>query len=140
MENMKNGSVEFKKFIYFATKSTDAAFIEENFEKEISHGVSTPIFIKKTADLLTVGKNNIVEGKTITDMVMKFRVRRNGTSFELWPISFVSLDGRSLSAETLFRNKILVNAKVQDELIVLADTWGKALAAQAFNRSLSLNS
>ena len=132
-----NGSVEFKKFIYAVIKSVGTSFVEENFEKEISEGVTTPIYIKKDADVLTVGKNHLVEGKTITDMVMKFRVKRNGTSFDLWPISFASIDGRSLSAETLFREKILVNAKVQNELIALADTWGKALAAQAFNRSLS---
>ena len=134
-----NGSVEFKKFIHTVTKNVGASFVEENFEKEISEGVTAPIFIKKAADVLTVGKNNIVEGKAITDMVMKFRVKRNGTSFDLWPISFASIDGRSLSAETFYHDKILINTKIQDQLIELADTWGKALAAQAFNRTLSIN-
>lgn len=134
-----NGSLEIKKFIISLIKCSPAAFVTENFEKEIIEGVVTPIWINKSGDVLTIDKGHIINGKKITEMMMKFRVKRNNTSFDLWPITFFSIDGKSLSAETMFRDKVLVNAKVQDELIVIADTWGKALAAQSFSRSLSAN-
>lgn len=132
-----NGSIEIKKYVLSVLKDISILQLDQDFEKELATGVVTPISISKTSDILTIRKCHSFSDKNVVDLMMKFRIKRNGSGFELWPIYFTSVDGRSINAETVFRDKILINSKLQDELIELADTWGKALSAQAFARTLS---
>lgn len=134
-----NGSIEIKKFILSALKGMNILQLDQDFEKELTTGVVTPISISKALDVLTIRKCHSFSDKSVVDLMMKFRIKRNGTGFDLWPIYFTSVDGRSINAETIFRDKILINSKIQGELIELADTWGKALSAQAFARTLHAN-
>ncbi len=71
---------------------------------------------------------------------MIFRVRRNGRDFDLWPVTFTAADGRNVNAELHCDDRVLLNCSVQNDLIEIANTWGKALAAQRVQHGLHKNS
>ena len=136
---MGKGSTEIKKFILSKLSLSEDDIFCEDFEKEISKKISSPITISKTKDILTLKKAMSFNHTDVFDFVMNFRVKRSGASFELWPISFKSSDGKDINAEISFNNRTLVNSQIQNELIDLSNTWGKALMAQGLSRSLELN-
>jgi hypothetical protein len=100
--NMGKGSTEIKKFILSKLSLSEDDFFCEDFEKEISKKISSPITISKTKDILTLKKAMSFNHTDVFDFVMNFRVKRSGASFELWPISFKSSDGKDINAEIFF--------------------------------------
>lgn len=137
--NMSKGSTEIRKFILSKLSLNEDDIFYEDFEKEISKKISSPITISKSKDILTLKKAMSFNHPDVFDFVMNFRVKRSGASFELWPISFKSSDGKDINAEISLNNRTLVNSQIQNELIDLSNTWGKALIAQGLSRSLELN-
>lgn len=126
------GAPEIKKIIkkMLGPKFTDQKFIAEDFSRQITERTVFPITLKKLADRLTLAKALSSAQPEQIDFVMTFRVRRVGASFELWPTSFSSCDGRRIIAERKLNGKILTNCAVQNQLIKTANTWGKALLSQ----------
>ena len=129
---MKRGAHEIKKVIakMLGPKLDDKNFFNSNFSKKITKKVASPLNIEKTADRLTISKGASFKQPQQIDFTMTFRVRRNGRDFDLWPITFTAADGRDVNAETYCDDRVLLNCSVQNDLIEIANTWGKALAAQ----------
>ena len=134
--NMSKGSTEIKKFILSKLSTSEASFLSEDFEKEITEMISSPIIISKANNILTLKKAMSFSHADVYDFVMSFRIRKSGATFDLWPISFKSADGKDVKAEVHFNNRSLVNPRIQNELVELSNTWGKALMAQGLSRSL----
>lgn len=126
------GAHEIKKIIkkMLGPKFTDQRFIAEDFCQQIAERTIFPITIKKLSDRLTLAKSLSFDQPTQIDFAMTFRIRKVGASFELWPTSFSSCDGRKIVAEKNLKGKILTNCAVQNQLIKTANTWGKALLSQ----------
>ena len=126
------GAHEIKKIIkkVLGPKFTDQKFIAEDFSRQITERTVFPITLNKLSDRLTLAKSLNSAQPDQIDFTMTFRIRRVGTSFELWPVSFFSCDGRNIVAEKEFNGKILTNCAVQNQLIKTANTWGKALLSQ----------
>lgn len=126
------GAHEIKKIIkkMLGPKFTDQKFIAEDFCQQIAKRTVFPLTVKKLSDRLTLAKFLSFDQPTQIDFTMTFRIRRVGKSFELWPTSFSSCDGRKIVAERKFNGKILTNCAIQNQLIKTANTWGKALLSQ----------
>lgn len=126
------GAHEIKRIIkkMLGPKFTDQRFISEDFSRQIADRTIFPITIQKLSDRLTLAKALSFSQPDQIDFTMIFRVRRVGTSFELWPIAFSSCDGRNIVAERKLNDKFLINCAVQNQLIKTANTWGKALLSQ----------
>ena len=135
---MAQGAHEIKKVIkkMLGPKLNDAKFFNGNFSKKITKKVSFPIKIEKSANRLTISKGESFKKPEQIDFTITFRVRRAGKDFDLWPVAFQASDGRDVNAETYCNDRVLVNCAVQNDLIDLANTWGKALAAQRVQCSL----
>jgi hypothetical protein len=132
-----HGSVEFKNFFLAVLKNSSHSASDINFELEVVDGVVTPILIKKSGDFLSISKYHAYNDRIIVDIAMSFRIKRINEKLELWPIFFQSIDGKLLNAEFDLNGKVLTNAKVQGEIIDIADNWGKSLLSQFFVRNLA---
>lgn len=138
---MSRGAHEIKKVIkkMLWPKLDEKSFFDKNFSKKITKKVSFPIKIEKLANRLTISKGESFTKPEQIDFKITFRVRRAGNDFDLWPVAFQDADGRDVNAETHCDDRVLVNCSVQNDLIDLANTWGKALAAQRVQCSLQHN-
>lgn len=125
-----NGTSEIKKYIYTKLKLFNTSIEDESFKLEIEERVSSPILISKNKDLISIKKSVSFKHINDYDIEMYFRIKKYNCSFDLWPIKFISKDGKSITAEIDLNGKKLINQVVQNELIELANTWGKALLAQ----------
>ena len=126
------GAHEVKRIIkkMLGPKFTDQQFIAEDFSRQMTERTVFPITLNKLADRLTLAKSLSSSQPEQIDFTMTFRIKKAGASFELWPISFSSCDGRRIIAERNFNGKILTNCAIQNQLIKTANTWGKALLSQ----------
>lgn len=130
------GTQEIKKYLSSKLKKFNVLLNDEKFAVEIIEGVSSPIYISKVSDSLSIKKSVSFNHKDDFDIQMFFRVKKSGDFINLWPTKFISKDGRSINAEIEMNGKLMINQKVQNELIELANTWGKALLAQEVKHKL----
>ncbi|MDE3269951.1 MAG: hypothetical protein OYH77_06675 [Pseudomonadota bacterium] len=135
---MHRGAHEIKRVVkkILGANLDEKKFINDNFSKKITKKVSSPLKIEKLANRLTISKGESFKKPEQIDFTMTFRVRRAGNDFDLWPVAFQAADGRDVNVELYCDDRILVNCTVQNDLIELANTWGKALSAQHVQQSL----
>lgn len=79
--------------------------------------------------LIEVQKRNQRSGNQ-TEFVFLIRVQSTGGRETWWPIQYRGPDGQTISCETTFNGKTLVNVAKQGTLIELTETWAKTLEAQ----------
>lgn len=65
-----------------------------------------------------------------TEFAFLIRVQNINGRETWWPIQYRGADGQTISCETMFNGKTLVNVTKQDSLIELSETWAKTLEAQ----------
>ena len=125
-----HGTQEIKKYIISKLNLFNKSIQDNCFTVEILEGVSSPIMISRTEEIITIKKAVSFNHKDDYDFIMKFRIKNDGDSFNLWPTTFTYKDGKSIKAEIELNGKFMTSPKIQNELIDLANTWGKALSAQ----------
>lgn len=131
-----SGAEDLKKLLINKLKLNEQVFAGTDFPLMFVEGLSSPVRVGKTGEILHLSKCHNFTDSNAIDFEFKFRVKKNGSTIELWPISFQSSEKGKLVAELEMNGRRLINAVVQDELIEIANTWSKGLAAQVFSRSL----
>lgn len=109
-----------------------------SFEMTVTKNVSSPIRIQREENLLAITKFTSVESSApkSADFSFKFRVLLSFGDVELWPVYFEDKSGRVIQAELIFGKKLMTNTHLQNELIDLANTWGKSLGSQVLTRNI----
>lgn len=137
----KKGAQEFKRNLVALLNQQDRIALmatHGSVEITVTKNVSSPIRIIREENLVTVSKSPGPESFSpeTTDFTFKFRILSTSGDVELWPVYFNDKAGRTLQAEMTFGGKVMTNAHLQNELIDLANTWGKSLSSQALTRSI----
>ncbi len=141
-DTTKKGSREFKRNFFALLSQQDRTNLittTGTFETTVNKNVSSPIRIQREENLVTVSKFTGTEPHTTNDTVdfyFKFRIFPSAGDIELWPIYFQDKGGRVLQAEITLCGKVMTNTYLQNELIDLANTWGKSLGSQVLTRSI----
>lgn len=104
----------------------------------VKGNLSTPIQLVKRKDIIHVYKLRSEHDNDFSELSMTLRLK-NGPkkTTEWWPIEMKSLE-RTLAAEKQSpTGRTMINVSVQDELLEVADAWGKNLIGQRVLHNLS---
>jgi hypothetical protein len=108
-----------------AAKSIDSS--GGDFSFCITEKVSSPITVKKIGNEVRVSKSP--ETGSAPDFELRFLLWPAKDSLEWWPVELVTPQ-RIQCAETIQNGRRLINVQLQNELIEIANTWGKNIDAQ----------
>lgn len=135
---MKNcsGAEELKKLLVEKMRINEQEVLNKDFGSKFVEGLSSPVRVQKIGNVINLTKCHSFADNASVDFEFSFRLQKNGTHIELWPISFQSVERGKLVAEMEMNGRRMVNTVIQSELVEIANTWGKGLAAQGFSRSL----
>ncbi|HXH76090.1 MAG TPA: hypothetical protein VNJ08_14055 [Bacteriovoracaceae bacterium] len=117
---MSNGAVNLKKII-------------KKLESR-----SLPASLKLTANssnLLLIEKCTN-DSKEKTEFILTIRIENFGGHETWWPIEYLGQNGESAKSESQINGRTLVNLNKQNDLIILAETWAKALEAQLVTQTV----
>lgn len=76
------------------------------------------------------------ESGSRTDFSFTIRKEVHTSGERWWPVVYISQSGSELRAETHVNGRILTNIHMQNELVALAESWAKALEAQAVTKTV----
>jgi hypothetical protein len=108
-----------------AAKSIDSS--EGDFSFCITEKVSSPITVKKIGKEVRVSK--ATESGSTPDFELRFLLWPAKDSLEWWPVELLTPQ-RNQCAETIQNGRRLINVHVQNELVDIANAWGKNIDAQ----------
>ena len=130
MTEKVNGAQILKKTIMKHLGPSAAKVVDSpdgDFTFCITEKVSSPITVKKIGREVRVSK--ATEQGSTPDFELRFHLWSANDALEWWPVELVTPQ-RNQCAETVQNGRRLVNVQVQNELVDIANTWGKNIDAQ----------
>jgi len=135
----KNGAEHLRQNITKSIFTDDAPLLktlESSCRLVLSKGLSSPIILEKNGEYIRLSKGQNVKLDGDHDFTLLLRLIPAAKAIEWWPVEWSSRDGEKLCAEINVDGRRLTNLYVQNELIEIANTWGKSISAQRVSREL----
>ena len=135
----KNGAEHLRQNITKAISTDDAPLLktlESSCRLVLRKGLSSPILLEKNGEHLRLSKGQNVESDGEQYFTLLLRLIPAAKSIEWWPVEWSSREGEKLCAEINVDCRRMTNLHVQNELIEIANTWGKNISAQRVSKEL----
>jgi hypothetical protein len=100
--------------------------------------LSTPIHLVKRKDIIQLNRLRSSDDHSTTDFSMTLRLKSgHKQAAEWWPIEMKDRQSTLTAEKSSPTGKTMTNVSIQDELIEVADAWGKNLIGQRVLKELN---
>lgn len=139
LASAKDGAEQLRQNIMKAVSKEDASqlkALESSLRVELKEGLSSPILLEKDGRHINLSKGQNTDSNVEPDFTLRLRLIPMGKVIEWWPVEWSSREGQKICAEITVNGRRMTNIHVQNELIEIANTWGKSISAQRVSREL----
>ena len=110
--------------------------VESSCNVIVRSGQAASIVVEKLRDIVRIKKVGPDGLSHSDDFSLTVRLVEARKGVEWWPIEWSPREGQRLRAEVEVSGKRMTNLSVQNELIEIANNWGKSIAAQKTAKDL----
>jgi hypothetical protein len=139
LASAKKGAEHLRQSIMKSVSTEDVPLLktlESHGRLVLKKGLSRPILLEKNGEYIRLSKGQNIESGGEPDFTLLLRLIPAANSIEWWPVEWSSREGEKLVAEINRDGRRMTNLHVQNELIEIANTWGKSISAQRVSREL----